>query len=58
MLLATTFRRWDCALTALPDTLKMENIDMANFAFCQHHWPVMALSMVLACPLKKRSVAS
>jgi hypothetical protein len=29
-LLATTLRRWDCALTALPETPKMENIDMID----------------------------
>lgn len=44
---------------ALPETLKMENMDMAVNSLCQcAYWPVMALSMVLDWPFRKRSVAS
>ena len=59
--LATTLSRCDCALMALPDTLKIENMDMGWLAFCAAglgYWPWMALSMVLALPLMNRSVAS
>jgi hypothetical protein len=33
-LLATTLRRCDCALTALPDTPKMENMDIVCLLGC------------------------
>jgi hypothetical protein len=36
-LLATTFRRWLCAETALPATLKIWNIDMADYS-CADYW--------------------
>jgi len=45
---------------ALPETLKMENMDMVECLLGGYgaYWPWMALSMVLALPLMKRSVAS
>jgi hypothetical protein len=53
-------RRCDWALMALPETLKMENMDMVgSYSWrCVDYWPVMALSMVLDEPFRKRSVAS
>ena len=56
--IAHSVARSDWALTALPETLKMENIDMAMLALKGAYWPWMALKIVLDWPLMKRRVDS